>query len=138
MATKKPDAALVKSLAEVPLFAECSAKQLRTIASTGKVLTKRDGATILAEDTSGVAFFLILSGTVDIHRDGQVLAKLMPGEFFGEMALLGSAHRNASATAAGEVEVFALSAWSFKGILLADAKIAYGVAVAVAARASAR
>ena len=37
----------------------------------------------------GDEFFVILDGTVRIERDGQHLADLGPGDFFGELALLG-------------------------------------------------
>jgi len=135
MATKKPDAALLKGLAEVPLFGECTKAQLRNIALSGKVLKKKAGATIIAEDSSGVAFFSILSGSVEISRGDQVLVRMLPGDFFGEMALLGAAARNASATAVSDVEVFALTEWTFKALLRNNAHIAYAVARAAAARA---
>jgi len=61
MAKPKPDAALVAGLANVPLFAECTKAKLRNIAVRGKVMPKRQGTTIVTEDSTGVAFFSILS-----------------------------------------------------------------------------
>lgn len=136
MATKKPDAALLEGLGQVPLFAGCTKAQLRNIAVSGKVLKKREGTVIIAEDSTGVAFFSILSGTVEITRGDQALVRLLPGDFFGELALLGAPTRNASAIAVSDVEVFALTEWTFKALLRGNAHIAYAVARAAAARAS--
>ena len=46
------------------------------------------GAVILAEGTLSTDFFLILEGTVEIVRGGEVLATLEAGSFFGELGVL--------------------------------------------------
>ena len=43
------------------------------------------GSVILAEGTLSTEFFLILEGTVEIVRGGEVLATLEAGSFFGEL-----------------------------------------------------
>jgi CRP-like cAMP-binding protein len=43
------------------------------------------GSVILAEGTLSTDFFLILEGTVEIVRGGEVLATLEAGSFFGEL-----------------------------------------------------
>ena len=43
------------------------------------------GSVILAEGTLSTDFFLILEGTVEIVRRGEVLATLEAGSFFGEL-----------------------------------------------------
>lgn len=134
---KQSDAALLNSLASVPLFSECSAREIRAVARDGKVMRKRAGSTIVAEGAGGIAFFLILTGTVDISRGDTTVAQLMPGDFFGELALLSDNPRNATAMAASDVELFTFTEWAFKSMLLANPKIAYGVARAVAKRATA-
>ncbi len=133
----KPDPVLVKALSNVPLFGECSAKEIQAVAQEGRVMNKRAGSVIVSEATRGVAFFLILDGTVEISRGGQSLARLMAGDFFGEMSLLVEAPRNADATATTDVQLFTFTPWTFKSMLLDNAKIAYGVARSIAARASA-
>ena len=133
---RKHDKAVVESLATIPLFSECSTRELRDITRSGKVVSKSAGSTIVAEGTGGGAFFSILDGQVEITRGDKRLAVLMPGDFFGEMALLVDTSRNASATALTDVECFAITAWHFKSLLLGDAKLAYKTARAVAARAS--
>ncbi len=133
MATEPP-ADLVDGLTHVPLLTMCSRKEIVSLARKGKIVSKKAGATILEEGAKGIAFFLLLEGTVDIQRNGRTIARLMPGDFFGESALLSDLPRNASGVAVTDVKLFTLTQWTFKSVLLADARIAYGVARALAAR----
>lgn len=133
---EKIPVALVNALAGVPLFRDCSPKEVRAVAGAGKILTRKAGATIVAEDAKGIAFFLILDGTVDISRRDRPLARLMPGDFFGETAVLVDTDRNATAVAVTDVELFTFTQWAFKAMLMSNAKIAYGVARSLAARSA--
>ncbi len=64
----KPSSALIGALAGVPLLSECSKKEVQALAREGKVFYKKAGSTIIAEGMKGIAFFLVLDGTVDISR----------------------------------------------------------------------
>jgi CRP-like cAMP-binding protein len=66
------------------------------------------------EGASGYTFFVILEGTVDVDRDGERVESLGPGDFFGEMAILGSGRRNATVTASTHVELLALFGTVFR------------------------
>ncbi|MCB0414016.1 MAG: cyclic nucleotide-binding domain-containing protein [Bdellovibrionales bacterium] len=62
----------------------------------------------------GDAMFFIQKGEVDIvSENGQILATLGAGSFFGEMALLNSSPRNASARSVQYVDLFVLSQSAF-------------------------
>ena len=41
---------------------------------------------------------------MSVDRDGELIESLGPGDFFGEMAILGSGRRNATVTASTRVE----------------------------------
>jgi CRP-like cAMP-binding protein len=56
------------------------------------------GRVAARQGSSGDEFFVIIDGTVRIERDGQHLRDLGPGDFFGELALLGKVGRTATAT----------------------------------------
>ncbi len=112
-------------------------RQLRLIARAGSIVKRPDGAELVTEGKTGVAFFVVIDGAVEIRRDGKPVAVLLPGDFFGEMALLADTARNATAYAAADVQLFALTAATFKKLLLEDPKIAYGVTRAIAARVTA-
>ena len=63
------------------------------------------GALILQQGSSARAFYLIERGRATVTRDGRDIAVLGPGEFFGEVALLGGGARTASVVAATDLRV---------------------------------
>jgi CRP/FNR family transcriptional regulator, cyclic AMP receptor protein len=66
----------------------------------GRFVTEyRQGDLIFEQDSRGSSMFVILEGQVRIDRSGSALNELGPGEFFGEMALVDSGTRMASAVA---------------------------------------
>ena len=72
------------------------------------------GQTIFNEGDRGDRAYLIQSGHVDIVKNEMPLAKLGPGELFGEMALVDDKPRMASAVADGEVSLVIISRETFK------------------------
>ena len=58
--------------------------------------------------------FVIEDGTAEVQQDGQTIAELGPGEFFGEMGVLEKAQRNATVISKTPMTLFALSHWDVK------------------------
>ena len=58
--------------------------------------------------------FVIEDGTAEVLQDGQPIAELGPGEFFGEMGVLEKAQRNATVVAKTPMKLFTLSHWDVK------------------------
>ena len=54
------------------------------------------GSEIIREGDDGDRFYILLDGSVDVVRNGEHLARLKPGDFFGETALLLDTPRTAS------------------------------------------
>jgi len=54
------------------------------------------GQTVFREGDVGDRIYIVVAGRAEVVRGDRVLAELGPGEFFGEMALLGSSPRNAT------------------------------------------
>jgi CRP-like cAMP-binding protein len=89
------------------------------------------GYTIIKQGDPGDAFYMILSGKVSVWKQtGTIfkkntrLAELGPGEFFGEMALVADAPRNASVIAGSDCELYVLYRQDFKKIMLSNIAIA--------------
>jgi CRP/FNR family cyclic AMP-dependent transcriptional regulator len=58
--------------------------------------------------------FVIEDGTAEVQQDGQTIAELGPGEFFGEMGVLEKAQRNATVISKSPMTLFTLSHWDVK------------------------
>jgi CRP-like cAMP-binding protein len=60
---------------------------------------------------------VIVEGTAEVSRRGQKVAELGPGAFFGDLALLDKAPRNATVTAVTPMELVILGQREFAGII---------------------
>jgi len=90
--TKKQKAALLR---DVALFSGISPRQLNTIADLTTEIEVEPGRYIVRQGQVGTGFYLITRGKAKVVMDGKTLARLGPGEFFGELSLLDGAARSA-------------------------------------------
>jgi CRP-like cAMP-binding protein len=104
-------------LARVPIFANCTPSEIDAIVAVAQESGFQAGQIIVTQGTPGQAFYLILSGRVEIIRDGQSLGAFGPGDFFGEMSLLDQAPRSATIKALEPTLCMMLSSWDFKALL---------------------
>jgi CRP-like cAMP-binding protein len=115
-----------ETLAQVPLFADLSARQLRRIA--GKLRERRfePGATVVREgEMSGIGFFVVSAGEATVSVDGREVATLGPGAHFGELGLIAGRERSATVTAATALECLELPSWDFREIVQSDGELAW-------------
>jgi len=108
---------LISHLGEVPLFSRCSRRDLHTVIRNIEVVDLPDGAPVIAQGEAGDAFYVLLGGSAVVRRNGRKVGELGPGDYFGELALLDPAPRNADVVALTEVRVACLDAKSFRGML---------------------
>jgi CRP-like cAMP-binding protein len=92
-------------LAQVPLFAGLSKKDLREISGLATRLDLPEGRELTHQGGRGYEFVVVLEGTVDVLIDGKVLATCGGGDFFGEVALLEDRPRTATVVAKTDVTV---------------------------------
>jgi CRP/FNR family transcriptional regulator, cyclic AMP receptor protein len=91
-------------LRTIPLFADLTPKELGILGDAVHRRTYQAGETVFVETEPGAGMYVIQSGHVGIVMKAEsetprVLAELSPGDFFGEMALLGDMTRSATAVA---------------------------------------
>ena len=72
---------------------------------------------LIRQGDAGDCFYLIQSGSVRVERDGQELARLGPGDYFGEMAVLDQEPRSATLTASEDCELLKLDQEDFYELL---------------------
>ncbi|NTU71057.1 MAG: cyclic nucleotide-binding domain-containing protein [Coriobacteriia bacterium] len=104
-------------LARVPIFANCTGEEIAAIAGVAQEGYFQPSQVIVTQGTPGQAFYLVLSGRVEILRDGTSLGAFGPGDFFGEMSLLDQAPRSATIRALDQTTCLMLSSWDFKSLL---------------------
>jgi CRP/FNR family transcriptional regulator, cyclic AMP receptor protein len=109
--------AFVEHLAEVPLFSACSNKELQAVAKRAEDVRVDAGKVLVSEGSAGAEFFVILEGQAKVTRHGQEVATVGPGQFFGDLALLDRAPRNATVTAVTPMELVVLGQREFAGLI---------------------
>jgi CRP-like cAMP-binding protein len=102
----------VRRLKEVPLFSECSKRELEQVASVADEIVFPEGRTLITEGATGREFIVVLDGEVEVRRGGRRLPKDDAG-YFGEVALLTGAPRNATVTTTTQVDALVLTDRAF-------------------------
>jgi CRP/FNR family cyclic AMP-dependent transcriptional regulator len=115
---------VMEELAKVPLFSDCSNRDLQTISRVVKDIDHRAGTVIAREGEPGVGLFVIVDGEAEVTIGGKKKATLGPGEFFGEIALLDGGPRTATVTAITDVKLLGLTEWVFRGLMQEHPSIA--------------
>ena len=77
-----------KLLASAPLFNGLDGEELATAARLGSVRDVPAGTTLIEAWDVSRDFFVLLEGTVDVLVEGERIAQIEAGGFFGEMAAL--------------------------------------------------
>jgi CRP/FNR family transcriptional regulator, cyclic AMP receptor protein len=95
------------------LFVELGKGELKEIERLIHPRQYKSGEVIFWEGEPGVGMYIVQDGEVGIYKDyakteQQELARLGPGDFFGEMALLDDDFRSATAVALRETSLFGL------------------------------
>ncbi len=121
-------------LRAVPLFAEATAADLAALAEASTEIEVPTGRTLVRQGDPANGLFVVVEGTVHVTRDGEVIARLGPGEWFGELAVLDRGERLASVIADTPVRALALAAWDAERLLLERPGLALGVARTLASR----
>ena len=108
-------AKLVDELTQVPLFSGLSQRQLKQLARNFKEREFRPGTSMVRQgEMSGVGFFVITGGEASVSVDGMEVAKLGPGDHFGELALISEQVRSATVTAEGPLQCLVMAFWDFR------------------------
>ena len=106
--------AKVELLKRVPLFADCSKSELRALAKSTDEIDLREGTVMTREGRPGREFFVLIEGTALVTKDGQQVAELTGGDWFGEIALITNRPRTATVTATSAVDVLVLTDRRFR------------------------
>jgi CRP-like cAMP-binding protein len=107
------------TLAEVPLFASLTQKQLSLVANLATRLEFPAASLLVTEGQIGREFLVVLEGEIEVCHDGELIVTRGPGSYVGEIALLHHRPRSASVIALTHVVAAVIDAREF-ATLLAD------------------
>ena len=106
---------VAEELARVKLFSGLSGRQLRQLARLVKEREFRSGVAVVEEDSmSGVGFFIIADGEAAVTVEGTEVARIGPGDHFGELALITEDARTATVTAVTRLRCHVIAFWDFR------------------------
>ena len=83
----------------VPLFASCTKREVAEVAKMSTETNVVTGETVISQGDETREFYVMVSGGMDVTKNGTHVASMGPGDFFGEIAMLLGAPRNATVTA---------------------------------------
>jgi CRP/FNR family transcriptional regulator, cyclic AMP receptor protein len=104
---------LIKS---VPLFSQCSRKELAALAHEADELTVPEGKELTRQGERGREFMVIVDGCAKVVKDAQTVNELGPGDFLGEIALLSDVPRTATVTTTTETTILVLTDRAFRRV----------------------
>src|SRR3954468_16148047 len=101
-------------LDDVPLFQSLPEDARRKFATWAREVSVPEGKQLAEEGEYAYDLFIIEDGTAEVIQDGNTVAELGSGEFFGEMGVLERAPRNATVVAKTPMTLLTLSSWDVK------------------------
>ena len=123
-----------EQLRRVPLFKGLHNDDLQMLSQLVKEQSYKAGAPIVEEGKTGLGLYVIKSGRASIQKQGRVVNRIGPNEFFGEIAVLDGGPRTASVIADADTVCYPLASWEIKPLLNKNAGLTYKMLVEVVRR----
>jgi CRP-like cAMP-binding protein len=101
-------------LKRIPLFADASDEELNKVAVFAQLKEVGEGTEVISEGSFSNDLFAIEDGTAEVMREGKEIAKLGPGDVFGEAGLLGGEMRSATVTATSRLRLISMGHFELK------------------------
>ncbi len=106
---------VVDELKRVPLFSGLSQRQLRQLAKDFHERKVKPGTELVKQgEMSGIDCFVIAEGEAVVKVDGSDVARLGPGDYFGELALVTERVHSASIVSATAMRCYTIQFWNFR------------------------
>jgi len=120
LATYMSSRAVTMFLRRTALLSTEDHQAVRKFLERMTVIQAEKGQSIVRQDDVGDAFYIVHAGHCEVvkEEDGSVINRLIPGDFFGELALLTGARRKATVVAASAVQLFRLSKNDFDAMIV--------------------
>lgn len=121
-------------LGRVELFRGCSPKSLARVAERTGEIEFSAGRHIVQQGQIGNGLYIVISGVAVAIRGTDVIARLGPGDFFGELSVIDQLPRMASVVAETTTSCLGLASWDLIAELEQDPQLALNLLRELAAR----
>jgi CRP/FNR family cyclic AMP-dependent transcriptional regulator len=121
-------------LARAPLLSGVDADGIAMIAQRVVEVEFAKDHVIARQGEVGTGFFLVASGRVRVVRDGETIAHIGPGDFFGELSVLDGRPRIAQVIADEPTVCLALASWDFEAVVREQPAVALAIMRGLAGR----
>jgi serine/threonine protein phosphatase PrpC/CRP-like cAMP-binding protein len=111
-------------LARMPLFRALNDREILRLLQVVEVHPYKDADVVIREGDRGEELFIVLTGSVKVMRGDTELARLKPGDHFGEMALVRNQPRSATVLSDLDSELMVIRRTDFFDILRNEHQLA--------------
>jgi CRP-like cAMP-binding protein len=121
-------------LRSIPLFESLSTEERRVIAQHADQIDVSEGTDLVRQGEFAYEFFVIEDGTAEVTRDGKHVADLGPGDFLGEMGIVGKVVRNATVITTSSARVIVMTEQAMRSMSALNPAVADRITTAVEER----
>ena len=125
---------IAQQLAGTRLFKGVDATGLERIAERVMEIDFPADRVIARQGEIGTGFYVVQSGAVRVVRDGDTIAELGPGAFFGELSVIDRLPRVAQVISTGPTTCLALASWDLEAIIGEQPSVAMAILRELAGR----
>jgi len=125
---------LFDTLSGLALFADLSRPQVEAVAHQMTEESYPTGQRILRQGFTGTGFYVIVEGEVAIKIDGDEIARLGKGDFFGEMSILLGEPPVADVVTTRQLRALHLGGPELEGFLRENPSVMYRMLKSIALR----
>jgi CRP-like cAMP-binding protein len=129
--------ASAEELTAIPLFESLDGPDLDELGRWFTEKTADEGTLLCGEGATGYSFFILTQGSAVVTADGETLADLGPGDFFGEIAML-TGRRSATVTATSPARLLVMFGQDFRQLEQTQPAIAARIEEALRQRLATR
>ena len=122
------------SLRSIALFESLPAASRRVIAQHADEIDVPEGTELVRQGEFAYEFFVIEEGAAEVLRDGERIAELGPGDFLGEMGIVGKVVRNATVVTTSPARVIVMTGQAFRSVARTNPEVASRIEAAVEER----
>jgi CRP/FNR family transcriptional regulator, cyclic AMP receptor protein len=121
-------------LRSIPLFESLTSEERRAIAPHADEVEVPEGTELVRQGEFAYEFFVIEEGTAEVKRDGEHVAELGPGDFLGEMGIVGKVVRNATVVTTTPARVVVMTEQALRSMARTNPSVADRITAAVEKR----